>query len=244
MNLKLNNWTQEKYNEYIEYLYSLQDLKYKEFHQKITFDNTLIGIKTQKLKEIAKEIYKGNYSEYLKISTNKTYEEKMIYGFIISNNKEFDKNTIKYVNKYSKLINNWALCDLFCSNLKFVKRNKKEVYNYIISNINSNNIWMRRLCFVLLLDYYIEDDYIDNIFTLCDKYNTKEYYVQMAVAWLISICYIKYKDKTTLYLDNNNLDDFTYNKALQKIVDSKRISKEEKDIIRKKRRKNENRYSK
>lgn len=237
MNLKINNWTQEKYSEYIDYLYSFQDIKYKEFHQKLTFDNTLIGIRTQKLKEIAKDIYKGNYIEYLNISKNKTYEEKMIYGFIISNNKEFDKETIKYINKYTKLINNWALCDLFCSNLKFVKRNKKEVYNYIISKINNNNMWIRRLCFVLLLDYYIEDEYIDNIFKLCDKYNTKDYYVQMSIAWLISICYIKYKDKTTLYLDNNNLDDFTHNKAVQKIIDSKRINKEEKNIIKEKRRK-------
>ena len=116
--------------------------------------------------------------------------------------------------------------------------NKKEVFNYILNTINSDNLWIRRLCFVLLLDYYIESDYIDIIFELCDTYNTNDYYVEMSVAWLISICYIKEKDKTNKYLDSNKLNDFTYNKAVQKIIESKRITKQEKNILRNKKRRN------
>ena len=136
------------------------------------------------------------------------------------------------------MINNWALCDLFCSNIKFVKNNKKEVFNCILDNIDNDNLWIRRLCFVLLLDYYIEPDYIDIIFELCDTYNTNDYYVEMSVSWLISICYIKEKDKTIKYLDSNKLNEFTYNKALQKIIESKRITKQEKNILRNKKRRN------
>lgn len=238
MNLTKDNWTKEDYNEFLEYLYSLTDKKFKDFSTKIIVDDTLIGVRTPILKDIAKNLSKGNYKEFLKVCKPRIYEEKLIYGLVIGNIKEFNKDTIKYINKYSKMINNWALCDLFCSNLKFVKKNKKEVFNYILNTINSDNLWIRRLCFVLLLDYYIESNYIDIIFELCDTYNTNDYYVEMSVAWLISICYIKEKDKTNKYLDSNKLNDFTYNKALQKIIESKRITKQEKNILRNKKRRN------
>ena len=238
MNLIEDKWTKEDYNVFLDYLYSLKDEKFKDFSTKIIVDDYLIGIRTPILKTISKNIFKGNYKEFLNVCRMKTYEEKLIYGLVIGNISDFNKETIKYVNKYSKMINNWALCDLFCSNLKFVKNNKQEVFNYILDNINSDNLWIRRLCFVLLLDYYIESDYIDNIFELCDTYNTNDYYVEMSVAWLISICYIKEKDKTIKYLNSNRLNYFTYNKALQKIIESKRVTKEEKEKLRKKKRRN------
>ena len=72
---------------------------------------------------------------------------------------------------------------------------------------------------------------------LCDKYTTNDYYVQMAVAWLISICYIKYPVSTTKYIENNKLDNFTHNKAIQKIKDSYRVSPEDKKFLNKFKRK-------
>ena len=87
------------------------------------------------------------------------------------------------------------------------------------------------MCFVLMISYYIEDKYLENIFVLCDTYNTKDYYVQMAVAWLISICYIKYPDITINYIKENHLDNFTHNKAIQKIRESYRVSIEDKEFL-------------
>ncbi len=233
MLLTIDSWNKEIYKKYKYYLNSKKDIKYKEFSSKIIQDETLIGIKIPILKQIAKEIYKGNYKEYLQISLNETYEEKLIYGLIIGNIKEFDNDTKKYIDTYSKMINNWALCDLFCSNLKCVNKNKDNLLKYIKKRIKNKNPWIRRMCFVLLLDYYIEKQNLKIIFQLCDTYNTNDYYVEMSVAWLISICYIKYKPETKEYLNNNKLNDFTYNKALQKIIESKRITKEEKENIRK-----------
>lgn len=245
MILQKNNWTKEDYNIFLEYLYSKKDIKFKEFSKKIILDETMIGVRTPILKNMAREIFKGNYKSYLEIAKDDIYEEKLIYGLIICNIKEFNEETIKYMDNYSKKINNWALCDLFCSNLKFVKKNKKEVLEYIKKKIKKENIWIKRLCFVLLLDYYIEEKYLSLIFELCDTYNTNDYYIEMSVAWLISNCYIKYKRETNIYLNNNKLNKFTYNKAIQKIIESKRITEEEKNILRTMKRgeKNENRNS-
>ena len=232
MNLIKEKWTSKDYNEFIKYLFILQDEKYKNFHQSLGINYELIGIRTSELKKIAKEISKGNYQEFLMLCQINYYEEITIYGFIITNIKEID-TSIKYLEIYKNRINNWASCDLFCSSYKIVKRNKKYFYNYILNNIGTANLWIRRLCFVLLLDYYVEEHYLSKIFDLCDKYNTEDYYVEMSVAWLISICYIKYPKLTIHYIKNNKLNDFTHNKAIQKIRESLRIDKETKEILNK-----------
>ena len=84
---------------------------------------------------------------------------------------------------------------------------------------------------VLLLDYYLHDTYIDNTLEVVTKLKTKEYYVGMAIAWLVATSYIKYKEKTLIYIVNIK-DDFIYNKTLSKIIDSRRISDDEKKFIK------------
>ncbi len=229
MNLIRKNWTKDNYKEFINYLFEIEDTKYKEFHSGLGVSK-VIGIRTPILKNIAKEIYKGNYREFLLLVGNSYYEESIIYAFVICNIKDIDEST-KYLEIYKNMIDNWASCDLFCSSYKIVKKNKEYFYKFINDNISSDNLWIRRLCFVMLLDYYVEDIYIDDIFMLCDKYNTLDYYVQMAVAWLISVCFIKYRDRTIKYIKHNKLDDFTQNKAISKIKDSFRVSFEDKELV-------------
>ena len=86
-------------------------------------------------------------------------------------------------------------------------------------------------------DYYLNDNYIDKVIENIKKVKCDKYYVQMAIAWLLSIGYIQQKEKTIAFLNNNDLDDFTYNKALQKMIESYRISDEQKQILRKMKRK-------
>lgn len=236
MNLIRNNWNVKDYNNFINNLFKISDSEYKKFHSSLGVSN-VIGIRTPVLKSIAKDIYKGNYKEFLLLVGNSYYEENIIYAFIIRNIKDLDES-IEYLEIYKNMIDSWASCDLFCSSYKIVKKNKEYFYKFINDNIRSNNLWIRRLCFVLLLDYYIEEDYIDDIFILCDKYNTIDYYVQMAVAWLISVCFVKYRDKTIKYIKDNKLDNFTHNKAIQKIKESFRVSSEDKILVEKYKRKN------
>ena len=84
-----------------------------------------------------------------------------------------------------------------------------------------------------MLDYFLTEDYFDDVIKKLDKIKQSDYYVKMAIAWTLQVAYVKNKEKTIKYLKNNNLDDFTYNKAIQKMIESNRISKEEKDSLRK-----------
>lgn len=230
MELIRDSWNKDDYDKFIDYLFEIRDIKYRDFYSKVGVSNNVIGIRIPILKRIAKDISIGNYIEFLRLIKENYYEEITLYGLIICNIKDI-KGSVKYLEIYKNKINNWASCDLFCSNYKIVNKNKNYFWKYINNSISSDNLWIRRMCFVLIISYYMGDKYLEDIFRLCDRYNTNEYYVQMAVAWLISVCYTRGKDKTLQYIKNNKLDDFTYNKAIQKIRESYKVDDEDKDFL-------------
>lgn len=237
MNLNNINWNKD-YDKFLNYLYSFQDLKYRDFHSKLILDGTsLIGIRTPILKNIAKEISKIDYLSFFQNNTHNTYEETILHGLVIGYLKIPFKEALSLLDDFIPYINNWAINDIVCANLKFFKKNLKEGFTYIKKLLKSNQEWCIRFGLVLLLDFYINDEYIDQILKICDEINFDSYYVKMANAWCLSICYIKYPDRTYSYLLNNHLDDFTFNKTISKICDSYRVGKEDKEklkLIRKK----------
>jgi len=221
------------YKVFLDYLTSLQDLKYKDFHSKLIMDSNLIGIRTPELKRIASVIAKGDYEGFIKYNTKSTYEEKILYGLVLGYLKVDFNELLELISNFIPFINNWAINDIVCANMKAFKKNQSSGYLFIKNCLNSDNPWSIRFGLVLLLDFYINDNYIDEILKICNSIKNDHYYVKMAIAWLISICYIKYKDKTLTFLKNNNLDDWTYNKAIQKIIESTRIEKQEKLELKK-----------
>lgn len=221
------------YNDFINELYSLQDLKYKEFNSKIVVSNKVIGVRTPELKRIAKVIARGDYQTFFKENKHEYLEETLVHGLVLGYLKlDFD-DLKSYIDDFLPHIDNWAICDMTVANLKVFKKNKtKDIcFNEIKSYINNNNPWINRFGYILLLDYFIEEKHIDQIFDLCENYKD-HYYVKMGIAWLISVCYVKFKGKTLTYLKNNKLDDWTYNKAIQKIIESNRVTLEDKKMLK------------
>lgn len=219
------------YKKIINELYSLQDLNYKIFHSKLILNDNLIGVRTNELKRIAKNLAKNDYVEFFRENKHSIYEENMIHGLVLGYLKlDFD-GLIPFLQDFIHYIDNWAVCDITAANLKIFGKNKDIGLVEVKKYLKDNNYWINRFGYVLLLDYYIDDKYIDEIFGLCANYKN-EYYVKMAIAWLISMCYIKYRDKTIVFLNNNLLDDWTHNKAIQKIIESNRVSNVEKNILR------------
>ena len=133
---------------------------------------------------------------------------------------------------FSNKINNWSVCDSFCNGLKTTNKNKEKMWKFIEEYLSSSYEFEVRFAVVMLLNFYVEEDYVELVLSNLDKIKHDGYYVKMAVAWAISICYVKFNKTTLNYLKENNLDYFTYNKSLQKICESLKVSKEEKNIIR------------
>lgn len=241
---KLETWNKTEYRKFVLYLKEIQDIEYREFHHKLLPGvEDLIGIRTPKMREIAKEIVKGNYEEFLLQSNacykngETYYEQIVVEGMVIGYSserkiKEIDK--IKnYIRQFAPKINNWATCDIFCSGMKIIKKYPDDFLEFILQYVDKSKEFEVRMGIVLLMDYYLKEKYMDIIFLKCDEVDSKDYYVNMAVAWLISVAFVKFEKKTLRYLEKNQLSKFTYNKALQKIVESNRVSKETKDNIRK-----------
>ena len=217
-----------------EHLFAKQDLKYKEFHSSLCPNvDKIIGVRVPELRNIAKEIAKTDYAGFLLEAKDEYYEELLLQGLVIGYAKISIEETFKYLNQFVPKINSWAVCDTTCSNLKITKKYMKEMWEFLEIYINSDKEYEIRFALVMYLNYYLTTEYIDKIFEKIDKIKNNEYYVQMAIAWLVSFAYIKQKEKTEKYLVKNNLDKFTHNKSIQKICESYRVSKKDKEKLRK-----------
>lgn len=226
-------WDKNKYQDYTKYLNNYkEDKKFIDFNKKLIFTKyEILGIKVPNMRKIAKEISKTDIISFLNNVENNTYEEVMIEGLTISYIKDVDL-CLKYFNKFINKIDNWAICDTCISSMKIVNKNKELFLRQIKKYIKSKDEYVVRVGVVLLLDYYIEDSYIDLVFDMINSINREEYYINMAIAWLVSVCFVKYRNKTFKYLKDNKLNKFTYNKSIQKIIESYRVSIEDKDVLR------------
>jgi len=230
--MKLENWNKEDYHNYINYLISLGEKDYKEFSKKlIATKYEMLGIRLPKLRSIAKEIVKGNYQEYLQFNKYKYYEEVMIKGFVIAYSK--NENILdEYLQEHIESIDNWSLCDSFCNSLKLIIKGKEKYFNLFKKLSLSNKEYYIRVGLITILNSFIDNDHIDEIFNILDNVSLDTYYVNMASAWLLCECFIKQRDKTLKYLSKSKLNNFSFNKGIQKSIESYRVSKSDKDYLR------------
>lgn len=197
----------------------------------------ILGIRVPKLRAFAKEISKQDWRIFLERGHEDYYEEVLLKGMVIGYVKMDVQERFEYIQWFVPKIDNWAVCDSFCSGLKFTKKHHEEVWDLIMPYLQSKEEFEVRFAVVMLLNYFIEEKFIVMVLRLFNDVKHNGYYVKMAIAWAISFCYIKFPEKTMKFLNDNELDHFTYNKALQKITESNRIDEETKTMIRRMKRK-------
>lgn len=203
--------------------------KYKKFSaSQIPGTKNIAGVRLPTLRKIAKEIYSSDYHTFLGNINCQYHEEIMLKGMVIGLIKKSPENILTYVEKFIPEINNWAVCDTFCCGLKFVNNNKSLVWEFLQTYLYSDKEYEIRFAVVVLLNFYITEDYIDRVLDIFDNIKTDDYYAQMAVAWAISVCFVKFEAKTFDYLKNSNIDKFTFNKSIQKIIESYRVDNDTK----------------
>ena len=229
-----NIWNKETYKEFIDYLYSIKDDKYKEFHESLVLNSKyqMIGIRLPLMRKLAKEISKTNIIDFLEVSKDTTYEEIMIQGLVISNIKE-EETFYKYHKKYINKIDNWALCDTYCNSIKIVRNYEEKYFKKALELSLNEDEFISRTGLIMILSNFINKNNLDKIFNVLDKINSNKYYINMAEAWLLCELFIKYKEETITYLEHHKLNKFTVNKTISKIHDSYRVTKEDKEFINK-----------
>jgi len=229
MDFVKDKWLKEDINEYNKYLKSIANKDKIEWTKGVV--NTkmnVLAIKTNVLRDIAKEIMKGNYKSFLEKNDNLYYESLIISEIIISNIKDF--NLLKeYLYKYSLLIDSWAACDI----LSFkIKNNEENYYNLSLEYIGYPLEFQKRLGISMLFPL-VNSLYIDRILTIINQFtNTSYYYVDMILAWLLCECFIKERKKTLEFFKKNEANSFIINKAISKCHDSYRVSKVDKEMLK------------
>lgn len=230
-------WNENSYQEYLSNLVSKRNDKYRDFHKKLTPTKyEILGLSVPMSRSIAKEISKTDVLSFLTYTKDTYYEEVLIEGFVIASIKE-ENIFFEQLARFLPKIDNWAICDGFCNSIQILKKNQSKHFSYFLKLLESEEPFTIRVGLIILLSFYIEKEYLNEIYQKIDTIKSEHYYVNMGTAWLLAEMYIKYKDETKAYFEKTKINDFTMNKTIGKIRDSYRVTKEEKEELLKYKRK-------
>lgn len=222
-------------------LINLGEEDYKKFNEKLCPDTKrkILGIRIPVLRDFAKKIIKNNeLEEVLKNIDDEYFEEVILHGLIIGYAKSDIEEKLKYIKEFVPKIDSWAISDTFVPTLKVKEKDLEKVFKFITPYFNSKKEFEIRFAVIMLLNYYLNEEYVDKVIKILDGINHEGYYAKMGVAWCLAEIGIKFNDKAMKYLKGkNNLDKFTFNKTLQKMIESYRIDEEQKQLLKSMKRK-------
>lgn len=215
-------------------LNALAESDYKAFNEKlITTNYKVYGIRMPALKQLAKEIATGSDVEtYLQNAEFDSYEHILLYGLVLSQIKKVSLETIfDYLDPLILKFDNWAHVDTIISALKIFKKHPDEVLTHFLPLKDDEGEFTKRVFVIVLMDYFINDKQIDVALKHLPEVPQGQYYVDMGIAWAISVGLIKYYDKTLPLLEQKVFSKFVHNKAIQKARESYRITPEIKEYL-------------
>jgi 3-methyladenine DNA glycosylase AlkD len=220
-----------------EQLEELAEEKYRIFSSSLTpGKDNIMGVRLPHLRKIAKNIVKGDWRTFLKSASDDTMEEVMLQGMVIGSCNADIGEVLQLSADFIPKIDCWPVCDSFCQGLKITIANKERMWEFLQPYLSSDKDYEIRFGVVMML-YYLTPEYAPLAFSHFDRIKQEGYYVRMAIAWVLSMYYVNLPEQTMAYLKNNNLDNFTYNKALQKITESLRVDETSRAMMKSMKRK-------
>ena len=232
MDLIKNTWSQSDKSAFLEHLKQFSRTPDKCMWEKriINTQYDCLGILSKDIKSISNQIAKGNYISFLDLQIYDNFPAISIMGNLICKISNF--KTIKYyLDLYSEKIDNWANCDQL--KFKITSDNKNNFMSLIEEYILSPLPFRRRIALIILFQFINQQDIAKVLKIANSLYHETHYYVNMANAWLLCDCYIKFKNNTEEFLQSNHkLNNFTLNKMISKCCDSYRINNEDKEKLK------------
>ena len=214
-------------------LYSLQDLKYRDMQIRIipSIDpESVIGVRTPELRAMAKEIVKaGDHKVFLKELPHKFFEENQLQAFIISGIKDLNE-CMDELERFLPCVDNWATCDQMSP--KIFKKHKEVLPAHIKEWISSERTYTVRYGVGMLMEHFLDEDFDPEYPEMVAKLRSDEYYINMMIAWYFATALAKQYESILPYIEQKRLDDWTHNKAIQKSVESSRITDEQKEYLK------------
>lgn len=204
-----------------------------EFYQKLTPGiKPVLGVRIPELRKLAKEIAKEDYRTFLEKNPSDTFEMETLQAFVIGYAKDDIQQILHYFRVFIPLVHDWSVNDSLCQTFRIARKYPQEVYDMLMEYVDSKDEFEVRVVAVTLMSHFLNDTYVDQVIKVLDQLYTEDYYAKMGVAWAVATVMAKYPDKCMVYLKDNHLDDWTYNKSIQKMIESYRVSDEDKRILR------------
>lgn len=215
-------------------LFELQDPEYKAFHAKLmpTVDESkIIGVRVPNLRKLSSELWKdGTGMEFIKNLSHTYYEENNIHAFCIEKIKDFD-TALNETDKFLPYIDNWATCDMFSP--KIFAKHTDIVYEKCLSWIATGKTYTVRYGVGMLMRYFLDERFNDKVLSIVSGIKSDEYYVNMMISWFFATALAKQYDASLKCMEDKKLDTWVHNKAIQKAIESNRISPEKKEYLKK-----------
>lgn len=227
------SFTEKDYQELLKEFRGHSDDAYKKFNESlIPGTQTTYGVRVPEMRRMARAIVKNDPEGFLAVSRTDSYEEILLRGIVIASMKTGYKRRLTLTEEFLPLIDNWAVCDIFCSTFSLKKPEEREaMWQFLQPLFQDSREFHARFAAVMLLSYFITKEKLSEALALLEGMRQEQYYVQMAVAWAVSICYVKFPRETERLLKKRSLSQFVQNKAIQKIRESRRVSREEKNAL-------------
>ena len=214
-------------------LFKMQDEKYRDFNSKLipTVDKeSMIGVRTPELRKYAKQLAKReDIEEFLHSLPHKYFDENQLHAFIVSEIKDF-KSCVDKVNEFLPYVDNWATCDQLSP--KVFKKYHKELINYIEIWLKSDKVYTVRFGIGMLMEHFLDEDFDISYLETVSNIRSDEYYVNMMIAWYFATALAKRYESVLTFIENRSLEIWTHNKAIQKAVESYRISTDRKTYLK------------
>lgn len=214
-------------------LFGFQNLEYQSFHSKLIPNidpGTIIGVRIPILRKYAKQLSKEkDVRVFLHTLPHDYYEENNLHGFLIELIKDYDQ-CIEEIDRFLPYVDNWATCDIIRP--KVFKKHLPQLLEKIREWIASDHTYTIRFGIEMLMSFYLDDAFEEEYLQMVAEIRSEEYYVNMMIAWYFATALAKQYESAICYLEHPCMDVWTHNKAIQKAIESNRITKEQKDYLR------------
>ena len=215
-----------------EFLLSNQDLKYRDFTLPLLpniDEKTFIGVRLPVIKKYAKDLDAKSREEFLSSLPHYYHEENILHAFILSIIKDYD-DFINKVNIFLPYVTNWSVSDTICNKNLTKYRDKLivEIYKWL----KSDELYRVRYAVKCLMNYYLDENFKEEHLNKVQQVTLEDYYVKMMIAWYLATGLAKNYDSFVKVIEENRFDIFTHNKAIQKAVESYRVSDDHKTYLK------------
>ena len=214
-------------------LMALKDDAYREFQAKLVPNipkETILGVRTPDLRKIAKEVFASSDREaFLSNLPHRYYEENLIHFFVISMIKDFDE-CVQAVEGFLPYVDCWPVSDQ--ATPKAFAKNHQKLLPHVRKWIASDHVYTARFGIRMLMNEYLGEDFQPEYPKLVASKKSDEYYLNMMSAWYFATALAKRYEDIVPCFEDRRLDEWVHKKAIQKALESYRVTEEHKEYLK------------